>query len=42
MVEQISTNIGTNVRMEEILNYVVNNWDNTIWNLILTENPTLK
>ena len=39
---RIATNLGNELSMEEILNYVYNNWDNTIWNLSLSENPTLK
>ena len=33
---------GISASMQTIWQFVYDNWDNTIWNLSLTENPTLK
>jgi len=33
---------GTSASMQIIWQFIYENWDNTIWNLSLTENPTLK
>ncbi|MBQ8425687.1 MAG: hypothetical protein IJX17_06670 [Clostridia bacterium] len=43
-VTSTSTNLekGTSAEMSTILAFVKNNWDSSVWNLSLDNNPTLK